>query len=187
MNPLLGLMVTLCLVLIACDAQPKPVEEVHRYAYPSVAHTPPSIDQQIFDADLIVVAILTSASAGVETIPGDAGVTSTYLPKQIISFRAVEYLKGTGPTTLTVEVMDDGPVYTEGDLYEGYLLRRMPSKPPQKSWPNATPLGTIILGSSSYKGPSLPAMCPGCPLLGCTALPMPISRLIRTLTTQLTP
>ena len=51
-------------------------------------------------------------------------MADVYLPKQVLTFTASEYLKGTGPTTFTVEVMDDGPVQeSDEELYEGYLTR----------------------------------------------------------------
>ena len=62
-----------------------------------------------------------SAEAAVQTVPGDPGVASTYLPKQVLRFRASEYLKGTGPTQFTVEVVDEGGIYTDEELYAGYL------------------------------------------------------------------
>ena len=80
------------------------------------------MDQQILDSDVIVVASLVSVAAGVQTISGDEGVAPTYRPKQLLRFRAYEYLKGTGPDEFVVEVLDySGGVYIGGSRYEGYL------------------------------------------------------------------
>ena len=111
----------LCLALLACDGRPQPVQESHGAPPPPHYRLPPSTDEMIFLADVIVVASLASATAGVETIPGDPGVASTYLPKHTLNFTAIEYLNGTGPSTFAVEVMDPGPVPDGGELFEGYL------------------------------------------------------------------
>ncbi len=86
------------------------------------AFVSPSIDQQILDSDIIVVASFVTASPGVQTIPGDSGVAPTYRPAQILSFQANQYLKGTGPNEFRVEVLDDSyGVDVNGNLYRGYL------------------------------------------------------------------
>ena len=111
----------LAAVGLACTQPAQPVPEIRHFSFPAAALEPPSIDQQIFDADVIVVASLVSAKAAVHTVPGDPGVASTYLPKQVLRFRASEYLKGTGPNELTVEVVDEGEIFTNGELHKGYL------------------------------------------------------------------
>ena len=58
----------------------------------------PSLDMQIFAADIIVVATLVSATADVQS-DGDL-----FLPVQSLSFLSSQYLKGTGPTEFAVEV-----------------------------------------------------------------------------------
>ena len=50
-------------------------------------------------------------------------MAATYLPKQTLQFSATEYLKGTGPATFTVDVMDTSPVLVNGDFYQGYLTK----------------------------------------------------------------
>ena len=67
---------------------------------------PPPLDWQILDADVIVVANFVSATAGVDTYEGPP---AAYLPMHTLQFRATQYLKGTGPTQFTVEVLDCGP------------------------------------------------------------------------------
>ena len=67
---------------------------------------PPPLDWQILDADVIVVASFVSATAGVDTYEGPP---AAYLPMHTLQFRATQYLKGTGPTQFTVEVLDCGP------------------------------------------------------------------------------
>ena len=76
----------------------EPKEEVSYSPLIWVNNTAPSVNLQIFDADVIVVASLVSATAGVQQV-GDV-----YRPGQILRFRSSEYLKGTGPTEFVVEV-----------------------------------------------------------------------------------
>ena len=59
---------------------------------------PPSLDMQIFAADIIVVATLVSVTAEVKA-EGDL-----FLPVQSLRFMSSQYLKGTGPTEFVVEV-----------------------------------------------------------------------------------
>jgi len=91
---------------------------------PTGAYEAPSIDQQILESDVIVVASFVSATAAVQTVPGDPGVAATYRPMQVLTFRASEYLKGTGPTQFTVEVLDSSYSYEQaGEVYSGYLTQ----------------------------------------------------------------
>ena len=76
----------------------EPSEEVSITPSIWVNDAAPSVDLQIFDADVIVVASLVSATAGVQQ-DGDV-----YRPGQILHFRSSEYLKGTGPVEFVVEV-----------------------------------------------------------------------------------
>ncbi len=82
----------------------------------------PSVDLQIFDTDVIVVASLVSAAAGVQQ-DGDV-----YRPGQILRFRSSEYLKGTGPTEFVVEVLIvEFEASTEAkalELARDYIARR---------------------------------------------------------------
>ena len=82
------------------DAAPteEPKEEVSYSPLIWVNNTAPSVNLQIFDADVIVVTSLVSAAAGVQQ-DGDV-----YRPGQILRFRSSEYLKGTGPAEFVVEV-----------------------------------------------------------------------------------
>ena len=64
----------------------------------------PSIEEQIYFADVIVRATLQSATAAVETLPGDSGATPTYQAVQELRFTVHEYLKGSGATSLLVVV-----------------------------------------------------------------------------------
>ena len=59
----------------------------------------PSVEQQIFRSTTIVRATLQSATAAVETLPGDPGVASTYQAVQELRFTVHEYLKGSGATS----------------------------------------------------------------------------------------
>ena len=101
---------------------PRPLPRIQSALIDPIWLVPPSIDQQILDSDTIVVASFVSATAGVQTIPGDLGVAPTYRPTLKMTFRPTEYLKGSGPTQFTVEMLDYSEgVYINGSLYEGYL------------------------------------------------------------------
>ena len=81
---------------------------------------PPPLDWQILDSDVIVVANFVSATAGVDTYEGPP---PAYLPMHTLQFRASQYLKGTGPTEFTVEVLDYGPhTPLSGYLNRDYVL-----------------------------------------------------------------
>ena len=81
---------------------------------------PPPLDWQILDADVIVVANFVSATAGVDTYEGPP---PAYLPMHTLNFTATQYLKGTGPTQFTVEVLDYGPhTPLSGYLNREYVL-----------------------------------------------------------------
>ena len=81
---------------------------------------PPPLDWQILDSDVIVVANFVSATAGVDTYEGPP---AAYLPMHTLQFRASQYLKGTGPTEFTVEVLDYGPhTPLSGYLNREYVL-----------------------------------------------------------------
>ena len=87
------------------DPEPTPKVEdletsVVRHAYLEYDY-PPSLDMQIFAADIVVVATLVSVTADVQS-DGDL-----FLPVQSLSFRSSQYLKGTGPTEFVVEVPID--------------------------------------------------------------------------------
>ena len=104
---------------------PQPIPRIQTALSNPYSYVSPSIDQQILDADVIAVASFVSATAGVQTLPGDTGVAPTYRPMQILTFRAAEYLKGTGPTEFTVEVLElSRGIVTNGDLYTGYLTQQ---------------------------------------------------------------
>ena len=74
----------------------------------------PSLDQQIFDSDIIVKATFVSATpASEERNPRWAG--RIHIPVQYVRFRSQEYLKGTGPTEFVVEIRTP-----EANDYYGY-------------------------------------------------------------------
>ncbi len=103
---------------------PQPIPWISSSLMDPSAFVAPSIDQQILESDIIVVASFVSITAAVQTIPGETGVAPTYRPMQVLRFRASEYLKGTGPNEFTVEVLDDSyGIQFGGALYPGYLTR----------------------------------------------------------------
>ena len=79
----------------------------------------PSIDEQIFYSDIIVVATLASVSASTESVPGDSGGSIKYRPLHVLQFRANQYLKGTGPNEFEVEIRVQ-PGLADARDYSGY-------------------------------------------------------------------
>ena len=75
---------------------PTPTPHIQRLLHPT-GRVPPSIEEQIFRSTTIVRATLQSATAAVETLPSDPGVTPTYLAVQELRFTVHEYLKGERP------------------------------------------------------------------------------------------
>ena len=69
----------------------------------------PSIEKRVFDADVIVRARPPSVSGKVETVPSaDECVAPTYRPALVFQFPVIEYLKGNGGDTLSVEFLFAG-------------------------------------------------------------------------------
>ena len=103
---------------------PTPLPQIHRSSNPAW-RVAPSIEHQIFLSTTIVRATLQSATAAVETLPGDPGVASTYQAVQELRFTVHEYLKGSGPMALLVVVRGDhgNPVEAEAREYADYQVR----------------------------------------------------------------
>ena len=90
---------------------PEPTTTIMYEASSFRFNRPPTLDWQIGDSVIIVVASLLSIIAGTEVI---AETPTYYRPKHVLRFRADEYLKGSGPSEFTVEVLDrsdDSPKY----------------------------------------------------------------------------
>ena len=75
----------------------------------------PSLEEQIFDSDVIVRASMASASTGTESVPSDPGVAPTYRPVQSLRFTVHEYLRGSGPTQISVVVRDENTYATDAE------------------------------------------------------------------------
>ena len=71
---------------------PTPAETGRSLIY-APATVSPSLEEQIFYSDTIVLASLASASAGAETVPSDPGVAPTYRPVHELRFTVHEYLR----------------------------------------------------------------------------------------------
>ena len=96
-NRMLLLALVACLLALACSADGEGGEADHIIAYRGsemyddfVGASTASVEERIWQADVIVRATLVSAQ-------GD-----------VLNFRAVEYLKGTGPATFTVSAATAG-------------------------------------------------------------------------------
>ena len=76
---------------------------------------PPSLDWQILDSATIVVTSHVSTTAAVETVPTSPPL---YRAMHVLKFRVSEYLKGTGPNEITIEVPDTTPLLPGGRAKE---------------------------------------------------------------------
>ena len=95
---------------------PSPTPETVEYSINPTWWVPPSLEEQIFESDVIVRASLLSAAAGTETVPSaDAGVSPTYRPVQDLRFTVHEYLKGSGPNEVLVVVRGEHTYLTEAE------------------------------------------------------------------------
>ena len=99
---------------------PPPIVDPERRSYPnSPWQVAPSLEEQIYDALssdslVVVMASLLSATAGIETVPGDGeGATATYRPVHELRFTVREYLEGSGPNEILVVVRGDETHPTE--------------------------------------------------------------------------
>ncbi len=103
---------------------PTPLPQIYSNVLPKGASLIPSLDRQIFFSDVIVLANFVSATAGTETIP-KASEQPTYRPTVTLTFNAVEYLKGSGPNTFSVELSAIGreQYWENGERYNGYLTQ----------------------------------------------------------------
>ena len=122
----ISIILGLCMTALAigCILPETPLEYEETDSLPPAAHEPPGIDEMIYISDVIVVASFVSARAATQTVSGGLLRQSTYYPVQVLTFRASEYLKGTGPTNFTVEVVDDRPTGgVEGVFYDGHLTQ----------------------------------------------------------------
>ena len=90
------------IVLLAPTPTPdmSPLEALY---FPTV-YVSPSLEEQVFESEVIVRASLLSTAAATEPVPSDPGVAPTYRPVQVLTFQADEYLKGSGPRELEVRV-----------------------------------------------------------------------------------
>ena len=69
-----------------------------------MSYVAPSLEEQIFESDVVVRASLLSATAETETVPSGEGVSPTYRAVQRLSFTIHEYLMGTGPSEAEIVV-----------------------------------------------------------------------------------
>ena len=93
---------------------PTPAETGHSLIY-APATVSPSLEEQVFYSDTIVLASLASASAGAETVPSEPGVAPTYRAVNELRFTVREYLKGSGPAEVVVVVRDEHTYPAESD------------------------------------------------------------------------
>ena len=98
----------LCLAL-GCGSSPAPLLVPTPTPLPPLASLAPyssgspSLDENIFYADVIALVRPPVVTGKSKTIPGQDGVAPTYRPFTEFRFEVVEYLKGNGGNTLAVE------------------------------------------------------------------------------------
>ena len=102
---------------------PQPLPETSGHLSPEPY--PFSLEQQIMLSDVIVLASFLSVAPGTETMSAAEGEEPTYRPVLTMNFRAMEYLKGTGPNEFYVELQSEGyeSYQIDGQYYRGYLTQ----------------------------------------------------------------
>ena len=118
---LFGALFLLAVITTACGLAntgllvPTATPRIQTYAIDPASNVPPSLEEQLFNSDLVVRASLISATAGVETIPSGPLVAPTYRAVQELRFTAHEYLKGTGPAEAFIVVRGKRTYLAEAD------------------------------------------------------------------------
>ena len=84
-------------------ASPSPTPESHSMTAPIAWKATPILEERILTSDFIVQAKLLTAEAKTRTVPGEEGVEPTYVPVVEFVFQVDEYLKGDGPSQITVD------------------------------------------------------------------------------------
>ncbi len=80
----------------------------HDLTHTNISDTPPSLDWQVYSAEIIMRARFSSAKASVEkSRSGELWPKFTYHPKLELTFDVIETLKGTSGQQITVTVYDD--------------------------------------------------------------------------------
>ena len=92
---------------------PTPLPPLASYVpYPLGA---PTLDENIFHADVIALVRPPTVASKSKTIPSEDGVASTYRPFVEFRFEVVEYLKGSGGSALTVEYPQSHTYLTDNE------------------------------------------------------------------------
>ena len=96
------------LFALGCGQSPNPLVPTATPMPPHADLAPytggvPTLDENIFYADVIAWVRPPAVSGKSKTIPSEDGVAPTYRPFVEFQFEVVEYLKGSGGNTLTVE------------------------------------------------------------------------------------
>ena len=87
---------------------PTPTPRVERHTGPLTDAASATLEEFVLRSDVIARVSLLSVTAKAKTVPSGEGVAPTYQPMQELRFRALQggYLKGSGGSELTVEVLD---------------------------------------------------------------------------------
>ena len=87
---------------------PTPTPRVERHTGPLTDAASATLEEFVLRSDVIARVSLLSVTAKAKTVPSGEGVASTYKPMQELRFRVLQggYLKGSGGSEITVEVLD---------------------------------------------------------------------------------
>ncbi len=94
---------------------PTPSDLLFEIDYFPTVYVSSSLEEQVFDSEVIVRASLMSAAADTEPVPSDPGVAPTYRPVEVLTFQVHEYLKGSGPGEVEVRVRGNLTYLTEAE------------------------------------------------------------------------
>ena len=153
---------------------PTPTPEVLGSLPDRIWSVSPSLDEQVFESDTIVRASLLSANAGTESIPSDPGVAPTYRAVNELRFTVHEYLKGSGPSEITVVVRDEDYYVRRGHtpthLTQEAALSRAREQLQQRrtTWDDREGVLFLRTGEPSQSGGAQGASSQSTPALGFT-------------------
>ena len=96
---------------------PTVMPRMHTHGPPPFSFAPVPLEQRIYFAPTIVRATLLNGEPTVESVPIGQGVAPIYKAAHIFRFSVVEYLRGDGPSEVTVRHQSNGSFVSESDAW----------------------------------------------------------------------
>ena len=97
---------------------PTVMPRMHTHGPPPFSFAPVPLEQRIYFAPTIVRASLLNGEPTVESVPIGQGVAPIYKAAHIFRFSVVEYLRGDGPSEVTVRAQSNDSFVSEEEAWE---------------------------------------------------------------------